>query len=373
MTKERAKIISPTFDTAAPSTVPEPVIARGVTVYKVLAGDTPNFLASYNQGCRPSAHDDLDGDNSLQRTDWRGLYTQFKRDHVLGTVPYRWERGQRQARLVAATFDELHIIVLDDPRLHQGDMNGTAKAAMIKQILNIPMEEPLITFLGRLGQVAMVRETETEWELVIPHDLLPELSFREKFVMSFQRHPQMPITWRYRYREDDSWLSWEEDLHMEVAIPDLDLPRTVPEASESELLDAQQELVLSIPEVLFSQQVQRIQIQANDAAGGHQEIRVFLEEGECGRISRTNGLDEVEFAKRAEDLGNLSLMLFNYEFDSSNPLTLRQVFDCFLTERKKLPSYEQGNCVVLCRRIVDKVAPGQYNPADNEEEDHFGF
>ena len=40
--------------------------------------------------------------------------------------------------------------------------------------------EPLMETLGRQGKVALVRETEEEWELVIPHDLLAALSTSER-------------------------------------------------------------------------------------------------------------------------------------------------------------------------------------------------
>ena len=76
--------------------------ARGVTVYKVLAG-SDSTLAEYNDGCI-----------AANGKDWQALYTQFQSDHVLGTVPYRWEKeGVREARLIAITFDELDIVVLD--------------------------------------------------------------------------------------------------------------------------------------------------------------------------------------------------------------------------------------------------------------------
>ena len=39
---------------------------------------------------------------SRQSAEWRALHTQFDRDHVLGTVPYRWETEHSEATLVEA-------------------------------------------------------------------------------------------------------------------------------------------------------------------------------------------------------------------------------------------------------------------------------
>ena len=78
---------------------------RGVTIYKVVAG--ASTLSSYNDGGGAAASDDLDGDGSLQHREWRALYTQFQREHVLGTVPYRWEKEHVEATLVAVTFELL--------------------------------------------------------------------------------------------------------------------------------------------------------------------------------------------------------------------------------------------------------------------------
>ena len=67
---------------------------RGVTVYKVVAGES-GTISSYNDECM--AHD-----GSPERQDWRGLYTQFLREHVVGTIPYRWEKEDvSEARLLA--------------------------------------------------------------------------------------------------------------------------------------------------------------------------------------------------------------------------------------------------------------------------------
>eukprot|EP00971_Amphidinium_carterae_P304233 6045717-Amphidinium_carterae.1 len=50
--------------------------------------------------------------------------------------------------------------------------------------------------LGTQGKVAL--ETDDEWELIIPHDLLSKLSYTEHKVAHFKRHPGLPVTHRWR-------------------------------------------------------------------------------------------------------------------------------------------------------------------------------
>ena len=133
--------------------------AKNVKLYKVTHGVCT--LLEYN-----SAHkDDLDGTDSLQHAEWRALYTQFQADHVLGTVPYRWEKGHAEAVLIEATLASVDIVEIDGPILHDGSVSGGEKAAAVKEKLGLPEAEPLMEALGRLGKTALVRETEDEWEL----------------------------------------------------------------------------------------------------------------------------------------------------------------------------------------------------------------
>ena len=199
--------------------------AKHVAVYKVVAGEASTLL-DYNESCLAEANG-----VSLEELEWRGLYTQFKRDHVLGTIPYRWERGDHTAaHLVRATFDlDLDIVVLDGPMMHDGRVGGSAKAIMAKKLLGIDPAIPLLTALADRRQVCLVRETEEEWELVIPHALLQHLSVRETGVARFLRHPSMPVTHRWQPEGEaaGSTRRWEDgELSAEAVdlIPDLDPP-----------------------------------------------------------------------------------------------------------------------------------------------------
>ena len=190
--------------------------ARGVTVYKVLAGGDAT-LAAYNDGCITA---------NGAANNWQALYTQFQRDHVLGTVPYRWEQeGVREARLVAITFDELDIVVLDGPLMHHGSISGGAKAAAAKEALGIAASAPLMAALGERRQVALVRETEKEWELVVPHALVSHLRYSERSVARFQRHPRMPITHLWCAEGDGNWRRWSEEAVAPDCVPDLATPQ----------------------------------------------------------------------------------------------------------------------------------------------------
>eukprot|EP01050_Picozoa_sp_SAG11_P014719 SAG11_NODE_1842_length_4179_cov_2.865931_2_plen_290_part_00 len=191
---------------------------RAVTVYKVLAGADVT-LASYNRDCVAA-----DGDGAPQRQDWKAIYTQFTRHHVLGTVPHRWGReGVSVVRLVAVTFDALDIVVLDGALMHDGALSGATKAAAAKRVLGLPPAAPLMAALGERGQAALVRETAAEWELVMPHALLSRLRYAERAVARFERHARMPTTRRWRPEGATGWQRWRDDLAPEC-IADLPPP-----------------------------------------------------------------------------------------------------------------------------------------------------
>lgn len=176
--------------------------ASDVRIYKALAGSDPS-LKAYNDECVAS-HDDR---VELQRREWRALYTQFQREHVLGTVPYRWDHGLTEAAVVAVTFEALDVVVLDGRIFHDGSVSGAEKATAVKAALGIDAAAPLMEALGAQRKVALVRETATEWELVIPHGLLARLRASERVVARFKRHAQLPIT-RSWCEEGGAWEPW---------------------------------------------------------------------------------------------------------------------------------------------------------------------
>mmetsp|Transcript_65592 Transcript_65592/g.122283 ORF Transcript_65592/g.122283 Transcript_65592/m.122283 type:complete len:253 (-) Transcript_65592:9-767(-) len=197
------------------------VQARSVTIYKVIAG-LEGSLLSYNEEQQALHHDEAGDAQPKQLLDWRALYTQFQRKHVLGTVPYRWDKGFMDATLVSATFDNLDIVVLEGDMMHDGSVSGKEKALAVKRLLGLDEEVALMEMLGTQGKVALVKETDDEWELVIPHELLAKLKFIEHRVAHFKRHAALPITHRWRLAANDAWEAWNDEVEPE-SIPDADM------------------------------------------------------------------------------------------------------------------------------------------------------
>lgn len=228
-----------------------------VTVYKVLPGLNTMSLMEFNAACqlRHRSSDQQPNNGSVDR---RAIYTQFRRKHVLGTVPYKWETRQgednntRYATLKAITFRHLDILAFDGPLMHDGTVSGKEKATAIKSILATVQESTdeapcpqsqtsttapsllpsLMDELGRRGKAAMIRETDDEWELVLPHNLLETIrsaggapaaeQYSEVAVAYFRRHSTMPVTDRWKparmaddsassVSADDGWLKWDDD------------------------------------------------------------------------------------------------------------------------------------------------------------------
>ena len=199
--------------------------------YKVLGDDMT--LESMQHHAWES--DDLDGRDSIQDPEWQALYMQFKRSHVLGTVPYRWEskaKAYTHAQLVEVLFDSIEIVVLDGAVLHDASVGGDTKATLVKTHLrlgNSCCEDDddktgrLMHELGKSGKAALVRETEDEWELLIPHCLLPRLRFSEKVIARWRRHPTLPIASHWCDATEQMWYAWDDSLQM-PNVPDLELP-----------------------------------------------------------------------------------------------------------------------------------------------------
>ena len=132
---------------------------KGVSIYKVLAGGESETLASYNEAVTKSAaeRDELDGKGSLQHQDWRGMYTQMLPEHVLGTVPYRWEKAgellHEEAILIEATFEKLEVVILEHPLFIDASVDGKTKAVIAKKALGIDEDALLMEGLGKDGKV----------------------------------------------------------------------------------------------------------------------------------------------------------------------------------------------------------------------------
>jgi hypothetical protein len=113
--------------------------------------------------------------------------------------------------------------MMDGPLMHDGSVSGKEKAAVIKELLNMDMKEPLMEKLGKQCKAALIRETQDEWELVVPHNLLDQLEYSERVVARFQRHATMPITHRWQQVPTGIWEVWRDEVDVSEFIPDLNL------------------------------------------------------------------------------------------------------------------------------------------------------
>mmetsp|Transcript_11988 Transcript_11988/g.13109 ORF Transcript_11988/g.13109 Transcript_11988/m.13109 type:complete len:105 (-) Transcript_11988:132-446(-) len=81
--------------------------------------------------------------------------------------------------------------------------------------------------LGKSGKAALVRETEEEWELLIPHCLVPQLRFSEKLMARWRRHKSWPESSHWcdmtQPVGSDIWDVWHDSLQV-PSIPDLEIP-----------------------------------------------------------------------------------------------------------------------------------------------------
>jgi len=198
-----------------------------IRVYKVLGDE--EVLKDYLD--RAFEMDGLDGQNSLQNKDWTALYTQFQAEHLLGTIPYRWQQTNREyksATLMEITFRNLRAVVAEGPLFYDGRIPGTQKATALKTHLKLPEDCLLMPELGARGKCALVRETEEEWELIVPHNLLSSsngLQWSERIIAKFRKHRDYPMTedWLDFSQGSDSWRSFERDFDPSI-IPDLPPP-----------------------------------------------------------------------------------------------------------------------------------------------------
>ena len=108
----------------------------------------------------------------------------------------------------------------------------------------------------------------------------------------------------------------------------------------------------------------RIQIQG--IHNGHQEIRVHLASKRIARISRTNGIDQVEVSASLDDL---DCTMDDIELEH---VTFKKILDIFEHIRDQIPRYDQGDSVVLSLKIINTVSPDRYK-VDVDESERFGI
>ena len=104
--------------------------------------------------------------------DWSALYTQLNCPHSLGTVGYRWDAGYETANVLHVSIAApIQCIIADAPFFVDGSKSGEEKATLLRDALELPGDVPLMNAIGEQGKVLVCRETETQWEMVLPHTL----------------------------------------------------------------------------------------------------------------------------------------------------------------------------------------------------------
>ena len=145
------------------------------------------------------------------RTDWNALYMQFNSAHCLGTVSYRFDVAFSVATLLRVTLNVssgISVLVVDDVDcliMSNSSVAGVDKATILKSILGIDSHLLLMDELGKRNALLMCRETEQEWECVIPESLVcDELLGDEQIVryykpehgmLAYQRDPEDGACW----------------------------------------------------------------------------------------------------------------------------------------------------------------------------------
>lgn len=175
--------------------------------------------------------------------DWSAMYFQLSPENAAGTLGYRWDKGYAVARLVRvslplAACGAVALVVDDTGRgteveggeetggargkrrgvMAASDVPGAFKAALLKSRLGIPQGESLLPALGRRTPkpaVLVCRESAGEWEVAVPHQLLPvmirNVAWVEQRVAEFK--PRAGVTAEVRpwsAEESGRWLRWHD-------------------------------------------------------------------------------------------------------------------------------------------------------------------
>ena len=119
--------------------------------------------------------------------EWSATYTQFNIPHSLGTVGYRWDAGYSSANVIRVVVSTpIKCIIADAPFFVDGSVGGDEKANALRLALGLEEGVPLMQAIGNQGKVLICRETETQWELIIPHNLPEPLICDQQVVMQLK-------------------------------------------------------------------------------------------------------------------------------------------------------------------------------------------
>eukprot|EP00752_Nemacystus_decipiens_P002551 g2392.t1 len=174
--------------------------------------------------------------------DWSAMYFQLSPENAAGTLGYRWDKGYSLSRLVRVSLplaacgavalvvddtdkgtelEELDGIGVHEKRrglMAASDVPGAFKSALLKSRLSIPQGESLLPALGRRNPnpaVLVCRESAGEWEVAVPHQLLPAMTrdaaWVEQHVAEFR--PRAGVTAEMRpwtAEGSGQWRRWHD-------------------------------------------------------------------------------------------------------------------------------------------------------------------
>jgi hypothetical protein len=120
-----------------------------------------------------------------QKNDWSAVYLQFNIQHASETAGYRWDQGFDEGLLLRVDV-RCDAVLVRDPLMGREDVKGETKAALMKRFMEIDENCLLMDSLGQKKQSLICLESAKEWELVVPHDLLPQIIVREEVVYRFR-------------------------------------------------------------------------------------------------------------------------------------------------------------------------------------------
>lgn len=174
--------------------------------------------------------------------DWSAMYFQLSPENAAGTLGYRWDKGYTVARLVRVSLPlnacGAVALVVDDTgrgmekgegeeigahRKRRGlmaasDVPGAFKSALLKSRLGIPQGESLLPALGSRTPkpaVLVCRESAGEWEVAVPHELLPvmtrDVAWMEQRVAEFRPRAGVTVEMRPWNAEGAArWRRWHD-------------------------------------------------------------------------------------------------------------------------------------------------------------------
>lgn len=158
------------------------------------------------------------GHGSRYENDWSALYVQLVPSHAAPTAAYRWSQDPPlRANLLKCTFHQdrpFPAALITASWMADGTVDGAAKAARLKKLLNLAPDRPLMQQLGHRGQMLIVLETEKEWELIIPLSFFRDgpggsIFSAQTIVSAFRPSPKMPEVTGLRLA-DDVWIPYDD-------------------------------------------------------------------------------------------------------------------------------------------------------------------